>query len=420
MEPVRVRQAQLLSPEDARERSRLISLELRRVARKARASRSTVRGGFRPRRSDKLFRGFLISSFLTIFLVPFVAACVYFGYLASNQYISEARFSVRSGEGSGVLAGLSDLVGLGQGKDALVVADYIESRALLDALQDKLDVRGMFSRDDADYLARLNSDAPAEKFLKYWKNKVDISVDRNSGLATLKVRAFSPADSLTLTSAILGMSEALANDLTRRNEQDALADSKEELERAKNKLEVAIANLRDERNKAGVLDVAVTAKAYGQIVTALRLELSKIELSIDSLKRNNAQNSPQLATLTNHASSLQEQIRSYEDAMASQSTASPNDSNETLAERATLLQGKEIELNIAQLEYQSATTEYEKARLVAERQRAYLLTYVAPRLAEESLYPRRLLMITVFGVVGFLAWSIAAGIALLVRDHMAP
>ena len=345
---------------------------------------------------------------------------MYYGVVASDQYISEARFSVRSGEASGgILGGIGDLIGAGQSKDALVIADYIESRSLIDGLQNKLDVRGMFSGEDIDFLAKSDREASAEEFLKLWKRQVDVSVDRNSGLATLRVRAFSPQHSLQLTNAILELSEGMVNNLTRRNEQDAFNESRKELDRAKAKLEAAVSDLRDERNRAGVLDATITAKAYGQIITALRLELSEVELSITGLMRTNAQESPQLTTLHNRANSLRQQVQAYEDSVASNSVVgSPRE--KTLAVRATALREKEIELNIAQLGYKDATTDYEKARLAMEQQRAYLLTYVAPRLAEESLYPKRLLMVSVLGVAGFLLWAVVAGIAVLVRDHMAP
>jgi capsular polysaccharide transport system permease protein len=84
-------------------------------------------------------------SFIVVVLAPLVTSCVYFGFLASDQFGSETRFAVRGATellpGSDVLAasGLSILTSLNSNQDVYIVADYIDSRSMIDDLSKEID-----------------------------------------------------------------------------------------------------------------------------------------------------------------------------------------------------------------------------------------------------------------------------------------
>jgi len=44
---------------------------------------------------------------------------------------------------------------------------------------------------------------------------------------------------------------------------------------------------------------------------------------------------------------------------------------------------------------------------------------VPPRLAEDALYPRRLLVWAIVTAAGLALWGVGVGLALLIRDHIA-
>lgn len=401
-----------------RDTAEAISAELRKAARKARNPQPilTGGGGFRARKSDRYFHGFLAVVFFLLFIVPVAGATVYYGFLAANQYVTEARFAVRSGTDMSVtgLSALSSFIDTGQARDGLIIADYVKSSAMVAALSKQYDLRGMFSRVDYDFAARFDATKSNEKFIDYWDRQLYVNVDRNSGLITLTLRAFSPQDSLALTNSIISEAEKMVNQLTRKSEADALARTEKELQLKREKLQNTVSELRDVRNAAGVLDVKVLAKAYTDLLTELRLELSKQELSI----KTTAADSPQIQPAINRAKVLRSQIAEYERAIAGGlDMSSPQTSN--LAEVATRMQQKEIELSIARDEYASAMAGYESARLAMERQRSYLLPYVQPSLADDSVYPRRMLMWLAALAVSTLITAVSFGLTFLVRDHMA-
>lgn len=409
------------------ERSDAISQEFRRVARKARIPKPITSGGggFRARRSDKMFRRFLIGSFILLFIIPSIVSGIYYGFLAANQYVSEARFAVKSSDTTG-LQGLSSLTSLLGGvptTDAAMIAEYIHSRTIIQDLSSKFNLKEIFSPGGVDFVSTLKRETSLEDLLEYWKTKVGIEIDRATGLATLRVRTFSPEDSLEIARDILRLSENMVNRLTGRNQANGLKEATDELDRTKRVLERRVSEMRDARNQVGILDAEITTKAFSDILTALNLEAARLNVQIQSLRKSEAADGPHVRGLVARSESLQQQIESYQDQLASNggtgTLQTQDGENGTIADRSAMLSQKTLELRIAQNEYARASAGFELARMTSERQRSYLLVYVQPQAAEESLYPRRILSTTAIVVVCFLFWAATVGVAMLVRDHTA-
>lgn len=410
-----------VSAEENIRRARAFSIELRRAARKARTPRPVVSGGggFRARKGDRLFRLFTISSFISLFIVPTALAVFYYSFIASNQYIAEARFSIRSAESSGSspIAGLSALIGAGQATDAAIVAEYVKSGSVINQLRTPLDLIELFTTKRWDPVASLGSEPTMEDLIKYWKGQIDISVERSSGLTTLRVRAFSPEDSLKLANEILRIAEQMVNTLTRRTEQNALREAEAELENAKLRLADSIQNLKVVRDATGILDVSLAATANMEILTKLRLEKAKLDVQIGALEDNESRNAPQLGALKNQSKAMASQIEKYEQSIAGAVTVSAGQAS--IAARGAGLAEAETNLKVAQAEYQKSVAVFEMARVTAERQRSYILTHVKPTLPQESLYPKRVLTVFAVAFGAGLLWAIVIGGAMLARDHTA-
>lgn len=401
-----------------RDTAQSISTELRKAARRALAPQPVLRGGggFRARKSDRYFHKFLALLFFIFFFLPVFGGAIYYGVIAADQYVTEARFAVRSGNDVSIsgLSALSSFIDTGQARDGLIIADYVKSSAMVEALSTQYNLRTIFSKAQHDIIARFDSAASDHDLIEYWGDQLGISVDRNSGLITLKLRAFTPQDSLALTNSVIQQAEKMVNQLTRKSEMDALSRGETELRRKRELLQEKVSELRDARNAAGVLDVGMTARAYTDLLTDLRLELAKQELIIQTT----AADAPQMQPLVRRADVLRSQIATNERLIAGGEDSHLSQGG-NLAEIATQMQQKEIELSISKDEYASAMASYETARLVTERQRSYLLTYVKPLLADEAIYPQRFLMWLGITAVSALLTAVSVGITFLVRDHMA-
>lgn len=405
-----------MRPEDAEQAAKAISRALRRAANKSRTPTSVIAGGggFKARRGDRAFRAGLVASFVVCVVIPVLAASIYWGLIASKQYVTEAKFALKSADSSSLTAlGAGGGHGDQQMQDAQVVADYIRSRAMVEALDKKLDLRAMYSRPGVDYFSAFDPTDPMELLEKYWKKRVDASFDMLSGIISVHVRAFTPQDSLAITQNIVEFSEQLVNELSTRSRRDALAQARAELTRAEERLKSATATMRDARNAEGVLDAPTAADAINKIITQLRFELSAAQESLALQASAAATDSPQVRLLQARVSSLKKQIADYSAQIASA------DNSGSLAGHAGVLSERQVDLAIAQQQYALASTAYENARVDLESRRAYLSPFLRPTLAEKSIYPRRWIEWSIIVAPATLGWAILVALAFLVRDHMA-
>ena len=90
------------------------------------------------------------------------------------MYISEARFAVRGSETGGMAGGLAALLapsGASVGADANIVAEYIQSPDIMEAIDGDLDIFKHFSNHDHDLISRLAGDATRDDRLSYWNGR---------------------------------------------------------------------------------------------------------------------------------------------------------------------------------------------------------------------------------------------------------
>src|SRR5262245_5055705 len=161
--------------------------------------------------------------FLLLVGLPTVLGAIYYGWFASDQYVTEIQFGVRSAD-----AQRNDATQMFQGMAAAsqiglqsnILVQYIKSREMVDAVDKKLDLRRIFSRSSADPLARLDPTTPVEGLVEYWRGKVEPYFDLTTGIVSVKVRAFTAEDSKAIASEVLTLSENLAEDLTKRARAD--------------------------------------------------------------------------------------------------------------------------------------------------------------------------------------------------------
>src|SRR5215467_107052 len=89
-----------LQPVNALERAQAVSKALTDAARRARFSiraRQAYRGGsFEARSGARLMRMLTVALFVVMVAIPIFVVSVYFALLASDQYVSEAKFTVSS------------------------------------------------------------------------------------------------------------------------------------------------------------------------------------------------------------------------------------------------------------------------------------------------------------------------------------
>lgn len=407
----------------ALERARYVSQALSDAARRARFSSKSRRnlsgGGFAARKGAAAFRWMSIITFWLIVGIPGAITVAYFGFVASDQYRVDMQFTVAGGEpimadGLTAISGIPSITII---QDIQIVTNFLQSRAAVEKIQQKVDLRGKYSSDTADWFARFDPKKPIEKFVRYWQKMISVSIKLPGGIVDFRVRAFTPEDARDIAQAALEVSEELVNDLNQRQNNDAMRNAEQDVERASKRLMEARVALEQARNSAGILDVGATIESLNTLINELRSSALKMQQEYQTQLRVVSEAAPQMRNLRSRIETTNAQIAELEARLTS--TRRSANADNTLALSMTRFAVLDLERQIAEKLYAGSVSTLEVARLTAERKRMYLNTFVQPSLPQEAQYPRRILFTSATIGVLLLIWGALIGLASVVRNYMA-
>jgi capsular polysaccharide transport system permease protein len=411
---------------DVVERAKSVSRSLSDAARRARFStraRSAYKGGsFEARRGTKVMRIITIVLFALIVIVPNLVSTVYFGLLASDQFVSEAKFTVSTAalpkfDGLGSVTGLPPMLIV---QDTQVVTNYIHSRTIVEQLERTVGLRDSYTSKSIDWWARFRKDKPIEKFTKYWTNMSEASISLPSGIVTLAVRAFSPEDAKRIADAVVRLSENLINDLNERMRRDTVLASETDLRRAADALGRARLKLEQARNDEGLLDVRQTNTTLSGLMSGLEADLLKAQQEYQTQSRYVSDTAPQMRVLKTRIAAMNSQIEDMKAQVTSPSEKGFSAiAEKTLSGKMTKFAELDLDQRIAEKRYAVSVAAVEAARMMNERKMMYLHEIVAPALPEDSKYPKRWLSVGMIFLASIIGWGITVGAMFFVRNHMA-
>ncbi|WP_112607173.1 capsule biosynthesis protein [Rhizobium sp. WW22] len=355
--------------------------------------------------------------FILLVILPFLASSVYYAFIASDQYVAEARFAVRAVSGTGDTSDASDPGGAtsalnmrSASQDAYVVTSFIHSTEILNRIGKKIDYRSMFIRQNADFLSRFGSSRSDEEFLKYWNDHVTAYIDVTSGIITLKVRTFSPDDSVKLADAIIEESEKLINELSERARNDIVQSMKADVQKSGKAYGDTLIALNQFQNASGLLSPQTQAKNSGAILTGLLAQKLEFETRLFVMRQSNAQNSPTYQQLNLAKESLDAQIEKMKSALTGPENAS-------LAKSLLEYSRLETDRMIAEKLYESSQKNYDAVLAEALRKTLYLAVFVKPVLPDESIFPRRVSTPLIILLALVVTWATLSLIWASVEDH---
>jgi len=357
-------------------------------------------------RIDKLF--------LIAVVLPTVVASLYFGIFASDVYISEAQFVVRSPDkqASSGLGVLLKSTGFSNAGDEVYIAqDYVRSRDALRALNKNDDVERAYKSNDISIFDRFNPlglSGTFEDLYRYYQGKVAVAYDSTSSIATLRVRAFTPKDAYRFNRELLGLAEKLINRLNTRGRNDVVQFAANEVQDAQIAARNAAVALAAFRNTHGVVDPEEQAKAQLQMISNLQDQLIGARVQLQQLRQMAPEN-PQVPILETKVASLQQQINQQSGQVAG--------SRRSLSQTAVQYERLELERQYADRRLAAAMNSLQDAEDEARRKQAYVERIAEPSLPDEAAEPRRLRGILATLVLGLVIWGILRLLVAGVREH---
>ncbi|WP_255428335.1 hypothetical protein [Ramlibacter cellulosilyticus] len=352
--------------------------------------------------------------FLLCVVLPTALAIVYYGVLASDVYLSESRFVVRSPQRqvTSPLGSLLQGVGFSRAPDDnYTVQDYVLSRDALRVLDTQLKVGKSYGDPGIDRVSRFAGLWPDDSFEalhRYYRKMVSVQIDPTSSIATLTVRAYTAQDAAAINRLLLAQGEELVNRLNERGRQDMIRFATAEVVQASQSAREAAVALSNYRGAEGVVDPERQAAVQLQQVAKLQDELIATSTQLAQIKALTPQN-PQIGALENRAHTLRAAI----DAESGKVTGG----NGALTRKAPMYQRLVLDADFANKQLASALTSLETARNEARRQQVYLERIAQPSVPDMAQEPRRVRgVIAVLGL-GLVAWGILALLLAGIREH---
>lgn len=353
--------------------------------------------------------------FLCTVVLPTLAATTYYGLIASDVYVSESRFVVRSPQKetqTSLFSSLLDSTGFSRSQDdTYAVNDYMTSRDALAALNRNDYFVKAYSGRNGDALSRFPAfdfDRSFEGLYKYYGKQVDVTLDSTTSITSLKVNAFTAQDAYRINERLLELAEQLVNRMNDRARRDTLKVARDEVVRAEDRVKDASLALSGYRNDQNIFDPEKQSALKLQQAVALQQALVETKTQLAQLQ-SVAPDNPQIPVLRTRIASLQSEINSTTGAVVGDKSS--------LARKAPGYERLMLEREFAEKQLASAMASLETARTQVQKQQLYLERIAAPGLPDQALLPKRIRdVITVF-IAGLIAWGSLSLLVSSVREH---
>ena len=260
------------------------------------------------------FSGSINIWFWAVVGLPTLVAGVYYFGIASDLYLSEARFVVSSPKGvqTNPIGALLQSSGLSRATDdTAAVQDFIMTRDAVRKLEKHNDLRTIFSRPEGDFVTRFPGIMfwrhDFEALYRSYEHFVSVETDTTTGVTTLSVKAYRPEDSHMIASALLTYSEQLVNDLNERARRDALDMASREVDRAEQRIAEIQGELTAYRVKQKMLDPKTASSGVLELIAQMNGAQANARAQLGELLKNSP-NSPQIPLVKTRIDSLDKLI----------------------------------------------------------------------------------------------------------------
>lgn len=350
--------------------------------------------------------------FVLFVIIPTIFSAIYYGFIASDIYVSESRFVIKSPDEKrpqlSSLANLIQTTGLSAGQEqSNEILDFVRSRDALAALEKQASIRQRYARA-GDALSRfpsLFSGTSFEYLYKYYTKMVDADLDTQTGTAVVKVKAFTPEDAYQINRTLLSLSEDMVNRLNARAQGRGIAEAERQVLIATNRAKHITVTLTQYRNRSALIDPSKQAVGVLEISNQMVAQRAALAAQLATMEQQTPRN-PSIPALRDRVAAISAQIAQQNNRVVGGSG--------TIASKLGSYEDLLVEQKFADDSLTAANAALVQARADAQRQKFYLERVVEPNRPDEALLPHRLLSILTIAAVAFclyfVGWMLVVGI----------
>lgn len=351
--------------------------------------------------------------FMMSVVLPVLASAIYFFLIASDQYVSESRFVIKSpNQRTSQVSSFANLIqttGLSAGQEqASQVIDFVRSRSALQVLAKDIPLDRVYGNSGIDALSRfptLWEENATEDLYKYYRKKVEVDRDVDTGLVVLRTTAFTPKDAADINERLLRQSETIVNELNTRARSSGITEAEGRVIEAERRVAAARKALASYRNKVELVDPLKQANGVFEITNRMITERAALDAQLATLRRLTPDH-PSIPALRERADALTQEIN--------QQTARIVGGANAISAKLPNYEALTLEQEFASQMLVLARSSLEQARTDALKQQFYLERVVNPNAPDLPEYPhawRNVLTILGFALcIYFIAWMFVIGI----------
>lgn len=352
-----------------------------------------------------------LGSFLWVVLC-FSIAVLYFGFMASDRYVSRAELMIKQADQIKMLPDALSMLGIGGSnhQDVLLIQDYLKSWDMLAKLDKELALKKHYQSDGADYFSRLPEGVSREDFIDYYRKHLTLHLDELSGVLTVELQTFDPQYGQQVVALMLKESERFINKLGHQVALDQLAFVEKEVDRAYQRLQDEKAKVLAFQNSHQLISPESTSSARLGVVSQIEGELVRQQAELKQLRSYMKDSAPAVVSVQSRVDALTRQLEQERAKLTGQDKDAMNEITAGYMDVQT-------QATLAADLYKTGLISLEQARIEAYRKLKHLLVITQPTLAEDAEYPRRLYNLATVGVLLCLFYGlIVMGLATL-REH---
>lgn len=348
--------------------------------------------------------------FLALLII--FANSIYWLFLASDRYVSEANVVLESPEVSMDSLNMAAMLSNNNSSsDLLLLRDHILSVDMMLKLENKLGIKKYYSNDEYDFFSRLrNENSPVEIFHRYYLSRVSAEVDDYAGVLRIKVQAFTPDMAQRIANSILLYGEKHMNDMGQKLAMEQVEFIEEQVELLSVRLSESRQKVLDYQNDHGLVSPTGTVESISAVIATLEAELAQLTTQLNVLRNFQSKNSPEVVKINSQINAVKLQIESEKSRMADRDG---NALNEISSEYEALLLQSQFALDL----YSSSLSALENTRVEAIRKLKQISILQMPTMPEYSVEPRRLYWVFLVFLITLMASTIAKMVSFIIKDH---
>jgi capsular polysaccharide transport system permease protein len=355
-----------------------------------------------------------LNSLVNLSILLTVLFCFYWGFLASDRYVSIAHLQVSHTD---LRASPVDVVGLLSGNtsnnrsDQLMLKEYLLSEEMLLKLEAKFNLRQHYSDEKVDIISRMwFRNNKLEWFHRYYLSMVNIDLDEFTGLLVVRVEGFNPIMAKNIADMLVHEGQIFLNKIEHELSQTQVNFLIEQVEIMGGKLIQARQSILDFQNKKNLISPQNASETTLAIISTLEAKVSELEIEKNALSAY---------LLPGHASLLQveQQIKAVRSQIADQKNKLTSAKGKSLNQVVEEMQRLQAQALFAEEVYKSALMTLEKGRLETLRT-IKIVSVVRPAvLPEYPLKPQRLYNSIVCVVIIWVLTGVIMLLVAVIKDH---